>query len=83
MKRGVGQMYSIRNEVATYVKCGNIIHYDKIRDRQSIPFQYVPSAGCRRGSFKRGDSSRDMKGVSNMELCVIFVCNREPFKIQR
>lgn len=74
-------MYSIQNEAATYVKCGNIIHYDKIQDRQSIPMQCVPS--YRRDSFKRGDSSRDMKGVWKMELGVIFVCNREALKIQR
>lgn len=74
MKRGVGEMYSIQNEAATYVKCENITHYDRIQDRQSVPIHNVPSTstGYRRGSFKGGDSSRDMKGVSNMELYVIF-----------
>lgn len=69
-------MYSIQNEAATYVKCGNILHYDKIQDRPSIPTQNVPS-------YRRGGSSRDVKGVWEMELCVIFVCNREALKIQR
>lgn len=72
MKRGVGEMYSIQNEAATYVKCENITHYDRIQDRLSVPIPNVPSTGCRRGSFKGGDSSRDMKGVSNMELYVIL-----------
>lgn len=69
-------MYSIQNEAATYVQCGNIIHLDKIQDRQSIPIQYIPSAGYRRGGFKRGDSCRHDGCVKYGTLCYLCMQSR-------
>lgn len=43
----------------------------------------MPSTGYKTDSLKRGDSSRELKGVSNKELNFIFYAAGEPLKILR
>lgn len=43
----------------------------------------MPSTGYKRDSLKRGDSSRELKGVSNKELNFISYAAGEPLKILR
>lgn len=43
----------------------------------------MPSTGYKTDSLKRGDSSRELKGVSNKELNFISYAAGEPLKILR